>query len=170
MPKEVATEMLATPGLRMTRRERRAYQDARQREFSSELTKKPMTAKLQEKVRSRSIKWLGREAKRTARQRRGLQVKYEAAKREEQNPVIARLIALLDLKAAGLDAVLDAIQDEIQYRLNLTRGITEPHGAALLCPELGLTRGWVSGTDWIFRRTEFPRWVSYRVACLPTEA
>ena len=50
MPREVATEMLCAPGARITNRMRKNFQHARQKEFASELVRKPVG----EKIRSRA--------------------------------------------------------------------------------------------------------------------
>jgi hypothetical protein len=118
----VATEMLAARGIRMTNRERKAYQDARATVWCAEQARKPLLEKMANRARQRAIKWLAREQQRASRQRRGVQRKYESLLRLERTPVIERFLAALDLRAGHLDTVLDAITAEVQHRKDLTQG------------------------------------------------
>ena len=150
MPREVATEMLCTPGARITNRMRKNFQHARQKEFASELTRKPVGEKIRNRARLRSIAWLSRERGRSQKQRRGAQRRYEKLQAiDPKNPVIEARIAALDLLANHLDLVTDVLNDEIRYRLNLTRGITEPDNALVWNPELKLLMVWTPpATNW----------------------
>lgn len=143
MPKEVATEMLATPGVRTTNRERKQYRFARQKEFCSELERKPVGDKIRARAQLKPIDRLDRERRRVMKQRRGAQHKYERLQAiDPRTPVIEAGLAALDLLAAHLDTTLDALNDEIKYRLNLTQGVTEPTGALVWNPELKLLMVW----------------------------
>lgn len=122
MPVEVATEMLATPGVRMTNRERKLYQLARVMRFSSEVKQKNPGVKLAERLRDKTWGWLIRQICRVNRKRRGLQMKYERAKRLPENPIVLRIIAVMDIQAAAMDSLLDALDTEIGWRKQLASG------------------------------------------------
>lgn len=166
MPYEVATEMACSSWCRRTNRERKMLRDARQVEWCSEAERKPLAEKLANRMRNRPIAWLGREVTRAEKRRRGVQQKYEALMRLEQTPIVERFVAALNLRAAQIDLVIDVAQDEIRYRLDLTHGITKPANGALMWPGFGYTRTWVSGPEWVSRRTEFPRWVACRLVMI----
>ena len=135
MPVEVATALLTDPKARMTNRMRKVCRMAREVCYASEAERKPIEAKLRARMHDKPIDRLDRLAHRTGAKRRGLQHKYEAAKRLQEkqnkpNPVIDRLIAMLDLRVAYLDMVTEAVIEEMQWRTDLVEGII-PEGCIL---------------------------------------
>jgi hypothetical protein len=122
MPEQVATDLLCDPTRRMTRRERRMLQEARQREFICTTPRKTATEKLTAKLSFAPLFRLGVWRKRADKRRAGLQRKYSAAIMETPDPVIARVIAALDLRAAQLDIFMDAAGDEVTRRAEMAKG------------------------------------------------
>jgi hypothetical protein len=120
MPREVALELLTDRKARVTNRMRKNCLHALQREFISEAERKPLAAKVARKLRAKSIAWIAREVKRSMRQRRGAQIKYERLQAiEPKNPIIEYRVAALNLLANHLDTVIECCEDEIKLRINL---------------------------------------------------
>jgi hypothetical protein len=131
MPAEVATDLLCTLE-RVTNTARKQYQEVRQRIFGSVLVRKPAEAKLSAKATEATLAQLVKWSRRTAKKRRGLQNKYEKAIRlpedtTGQQVLKQRLVAGLDLVAARIDRLTDAIQNELDARAG-KHGYQNPDG------------------------------------------
>ena len=117
MPYDVATDLLCSLE-RMTNTTRKAYQGARQRIFVSTSLRIPAEARLARKLADKSLQQLGKWNRRAKIRRRGLQRKYEKAQAMEMPPVVKdRLLAGLDLAAAGCDLVIEATQAQVENRI-----------------------------------------------------
>jgi hypothetical protein len=126
MPEQVATDLLCTLE-RLTNQQRKIYQDARVRVFQAVETRKPVEVKLASRMTTAKLSQLGKWISRTAKRRRGLQRKYEVAiklpeETTKQQLLKQRLVAGLDVMAARMDLVVDAIQNELDGRdLSMSR-------------------------------------------------
>jgi hypothetical protein len=122
-PAEVATELLRDPLAHLTNRMRKNCIAARQKYFASTATRKTLTTKVANRLRDRTLAWIGRELSRAGRQRRGWQRKYEAlVAQEPKSPVIEARIAMLNLNVGNLDVFIEGAEDELSHRARLTRG------------------------------------------------
>jgi hypothetical protein len=165
MPCQVATDYLCQFE-RMTNRQRKNYLDARCRVFESVLVPKPREAKLADRMAGATLVQLGHWNSRSAKKRRGLQTKYEAALRLKQTPLVARVIAALNLATKVLDAVIDTSEEELKWRAGLVQGNSLPGatedtvGGHLLVAWNGKPMLWIDGSH--YRARYYPRWV-----CVP---
>lgn len=135
MPAAVATEMLARPGVRMTNRERKTYQDARVSHFVSTRTAKPEEEKLAGKLRTANMNQLGKWLKRVISGRAQAQTAFTRLQNQEQkrkdeqgdnfkpNPLIEKLFAALDLKAAQFDIMREHLEAEVENRKGIVAEI-----------------------------------------------
>ena len=122
MPESVATDLLCTLE-RLTNTMRKQYADSRVRVFQAVAVRKPVEVKLAARMAAAKLVQLGKWASRTAKKRRGLQRKYEVAiklpeETTKQQLLKQRLVAGLDVLAARMDLVVDAIQNELDGRDN----------------------------------------------------
>ncbi len=154
MPEQVATEMLCAPGIRQTNRERKVFFHAREVNWVANIPKKPLAAKMAARAAGATISQIGRWAIRADKKRRGLQRRYEAIQRvpENNNPVILRLLAAMNLHAAALDAFRDALDDAIEERQWRTHGGDQGVTAN---PLTGRAMTWVVGG---MSKGCIPRW------------
>ena len=160
MPVEVATALLTDPKARMTNRMRKVCRMARETCFVSEVERKPIADKLKTRMQDKPIDRLERLQHRIGAKRRGFQHKFEAAKRlqakqNKPNPVIDRMIALLDLRVGYLDTLVDAVEAELAWRLDLTEGII-PEGTLLGVAAIPCALSW-DGSQWA--RVKVPSYV-----------
>ena len=131
MPAAVATEMLCRPGVRMTNTERKQFHDARALHFVSTRTAKPEGEKLAAKLKTASMNQLGKWLKRVISGRQQAQVAFVRYQKHEQrrkedadrtntefkpNPLIEKLMAALDLKAAQFDIMREHLDAEVARR------------------------------------------------------
>jgi hypothetical protein len=149
LPESVAMDLLSQKGRRMTNRERKVLMTARSREFISTAERKPASEKLARKMPGFTLAQIGKWQHRAEKKRRGVQRKYSAAiglqaASGNPNPVIERLIAGLNLRAAQIDLFLDAAAEELGTRENLVIGNI---GAAdlLFVPALRASFFWSNG-------------------------
>jgi hypothetical protein len=118
MPAEVATDYLCILP-RIGNPERKKYMDARVRVFCATAEKKPAGVMLSARAKSKTLVQLGRGLRRSARKRRGLQRRYEAAIRLPEGPLKQRRVSGLDMMAAMIDQVSDSILNELDRRRDL---------------------------------------------------
>jgi len=120
MPESVATDLLCTLE-RITNTMRKQYEDSRVRVFQAVAVRKPVEVKLAARMAAAKLVQLGKWASRTAKKRRAVQRKYELAiklpeETTKQQLLKQRLMAGLDVMAARMDLVTDAIQNELDGR------------------------------------------------------
>lgn len=139
MPVQVATEMLCAPRARMTSRERKQCERARERIFESTLSGQTPEARLAFRVSSRPIESLAKWIRRAARRRKDVQAKYGilCRRRDKLNAKtgepaqaeilellgIGRALAALEIRAKLLEMVLDAAQEEVKRRERLVESL-----------------------------------------------
>lgn len=130
MPSEVATEMLCAPKAKLTNRERKNFNDARQTVFESQL--RPIDANQKMSVWLQSRSWmqihqaLGRVEKARAIAHRHLAFFQKKStnldsREKEQSLMLAlleRQMAMLDVHIAGLNSTRELLQNEISRREN----------------------------------------------------
>ena len=120
MPESVATDHLCTLE-RIPNTMRKQYADSRARAFQAVAVRKPVEVKLASRMAAAKLVQLGKWASRTAKKRRAVQRKYEMAiklpeETTKQQLLKQRLMAGLDVMAARMDLVTDAIQNELDGR------------------------------------------------------
>jgi len=120
MPESVATDHLCTLE-RIPNTMRKQYADSRARAFQAVAVRKPVEVKLASRMAAAKLVQLGKWASRTAKKRRAVQRKYEMAiklpeETTKQQLLKQRLMAGLDVMAARMDLVTDAIQNELDLR------------------------------------------------------
>jgi len=120
MPESVATDHLCTLE-RIPNTMRKQYADSRARAFQAVAVRKPVKVKLASRMAAAKLVQLGKWASRTAKKRRAVQRKYEMAiklpeETTKQQLLKQRLMAGLDVMAARMDLVTDAIQNELDGR------------------------------------------------------
>jgi len=125
MPRQVATEMLSDPRVRMTNRMRKTFRDARARHFVSTREKTPILSKLAAKLKLRSFqaltKWLARaNVRRAAGQRAYLRAGEDTTLAA---PVREALLALLEVKVAEIDLLIDGLETEILSRVTACKKV-----------------------------------------------
>jgi hypothetical protein len=161
MPKEVATEMLCRPGIRMTNRERKQYQRARQKVFTSTLEKISLADRIAIRLQSRPWeqlhRWLLRHQKRhddvqTAFRKATVEAeKVAATPITEENKVLLaakrvvlqRILAGLNVRGSTHQLIIDALETEIDRRktfIDRLKQVTPSVASkveAELCPTTG---------------------------------
>jgi len=120
MPESVATDHLCTLE-RIPNTMRKQYADSRARAFQAVAVRKPVEVKLASRMAAAKLVQLGKWTSRTAKKRRAVQRKYEMAiklpeETTKQQLLKQRLMAGLDVMAARMDLVTDAIQNELDGR------------------------------------------------------
>lgn len=134
MPKEVATEMLCRPGIRMSNRERKQYQRARVTVYKSTLEKFSLADRVAIRLKGCTWEQLNRWLLRHTTRERLVQQAYskanEAAEKlaaetvTEENKVILaakrvvlqRIMAGLQMRGSTHQLIIDAIETEIERR------------------------------------------------------
>lgn len=117
MPYPVATEILCNPKAKLTNAYRKTLQRARQTEYTSTLTKKPLEQKCMERMRKSTTPQLLKWAKRCVSKRRNLQQVYEKIKDRKGKKFDAMRTMLIGA-ANHLDEVAGAIDEVLNDRLH----------------------------------------------------
>ena len=131
MPREVATEMLCAPKAKMTNRERKECQRARELRFESTREKKPVTTKMANRFFGASLAQLGKWNHRAVTRRHDVQCLYQHLGRQleklkglKETPVTKAAAGMaefrrsqLDLVAAQHELVSDLTANEINRRM-----------------------------------------------------
>lgn len=128
MPRQVAVEMLARPGVRLTSRDRRMYRDALANYFSSTLTQKPLETKLAFKLQhstwAQLNKWLKRVTKRyTAMNKRYSEFQAKLADMKNDDPkklLMLRTIAAFEVIMEQVRISLECLENEHDRRAALS--------------------------------------------------
>jgi hypothetical protein len=108
LPPQVATEMLTRPGVRLTGKERRMYQKAREIHYVSEVVKKDPAEKLKFKLKNVKLEQLNKWHRRSERRYMKVQRQHAAleaflaAQPESPMPTPQQLIARRNLAAVEM--------------------------------------------------------------------
>lgn len=125
MPREVATELLCSPKVKSSNRERKVWNEARATMFASTRISSPEQQKVATRLQSRSWQQLNTllrrvTERRATTQRHFLFLKKQAEKLTEKDKpllvLLERQMASLDLHAAGLDSLREAVDEEVERR------------------------------------------------------
>ena len=117
MPYEVATSMLTKPGARLSGKERRMYQRAREIHHVSTLEPKTAETRAEEKMAAATWAQLRNWHARLPNRRRTLQnLFYKIKDREGHRWALLR--AQLDSRVELIDIAYEAVVEEISRRLN----------------------------------------------------
>jgi 3-methyladenine DNA glycosylase Tag len=136
LPKEVATEMLCAPLAHSTNSERKTWREARATVFESKRVAIPQEQKVS--VRLQSLTWekLDRRLHRVCATRENAQRAYKLFQRrgtvlDSRVPaqkttlvLLERQMSAIELHVAGLDALWEAIENEIERRQNFCKTLS----------------------------------------------
>jgi hypothetical protein len=139
MPVEVATELLCTPKARTTNRERKIWNAARTIVFESTLRPIPEEQKTSVWLQSRTWQQIHQSLSRTIQARVKAQIHFKFIVREigklsmvpdaKDTPlrraILERQQAALDIHAAGLDALREALENELTRRESFCASLKE---------------------------------------------
>lgn len=126
IPKEVAIEMVATPGVKLSGRERRMFLKSLEKHYVSVVNKKPREEKLAFKLQHCSWKqlnaWLNRTAKRFALAQSNYSKKAEEVARQDEKSkgriLGEKFLAQWALIISGINQNLDLLETEKERREN----------------------------------------------------